>query len=54
MSDQAILTAVEAAWRRAAFRCGSRVDPWAFLRVFRAELSLELAEHWAEQQGMLH
>lgn len=51
MSEQAFLAAVEAAWRRAAFRSATRVDPWAFLKLFKAELALELAEQSLERHG---
>lgn len=51
LSEQAIFAAVDAAWRRAAFQSASKVDPWAFLKIFRAELSLELNELWLVHRG---
>ena len=53
MSEQAFLAAVEAAWRRAAFRSSPSVDPWSFRKLFRDELALELAEYALEQRGYI-
>ncbi|GMA16865.1 hypothetical protein [Deinococcus metallilatus] len=53
MFEQEVLSAVEAAWRRAAFRCARKIEPWAFLKMFRAELALELAERRLERSGYL-